>query len=201
MIESLYIKIEKYVRDLFKQNPAPDLKFHNLSHTKNVVKHAMRIAGHCDVSKNETLILNAAAWFHDTGYLFAEPQHHERESCLIMEKFIKDKVKNITIITFIKQCIMATKVPQKPQDLLQCIICDADLFHFGSKEFLKINQRVFEEYVLKSGNVDTMKFKKETLKMLKNHRFFTNYCREVLGAQKEKNIAALQKKITDLKTL
>lgn len=200
MADNLKDKIEKYVTGLFEQNPAPGLKFHNLYHTKNVVKNAMSVAGHCNVSESEMFMLNAAAWFHDTGYLFTEPQYHEKESCVIMENFMSEKVNDITVIDKIKQCIMATKVPQQPQSMLQNILCDADLYHLGSAEFPEINQRVFEEQVLKSGKVDTMKFNNATLKMLKDHRFFTNYCREVLSVQKEKNIAALQKKITDRKT-
>ncbi len=160
----------------------------------------MSIAGHCNVSESEMLIVYAAAWFHDTGYLFTEPQYHEKESCVIMENFMSEKVNDITVIDKIKQCIMATKVPQQPQSMLQNILCDADLFHFGSGEFPEINQRVFEEQVLKSGKIDTMKFNSDTIKMLKEHRFFTTYCTEALSTQKEKNIAALQKKITDRKT-
>lgn len=195
MIENLYNKIEKYVRDLFEQNPAPDLKFHNLSHTENVVKNAMSIVGHCNVSENEMFILYAAAWFHDTGYLFTEPQYHEKKSCLIMEKFMSEEDNDIRLINKIKRCIMATKFPQNPQNKLGKIICDSDVFHFGTKDFHENNQRAFEEYVLRYGNVESVEFNKNAIRMLKKHRFFTGYCRRLLNKQKEKNIIALERKL------
>ncbi len=101
----------------------------------------------------------------------------------------------------IKQCIVATKVPQQPQSMLQNILCDADLYHFGSGEFQEINQRVFEEQVLRSGNIDAVKFNSHTLKMLKTHRFFTGYCRRLLNKQKEKKYHRFGKEIMRLKNI
>ncbi len=92
MADNLKDSIEAYVKGLFRQKPSPALKFHNLSHTENVVKNTTNIAEHCNVSENEMLILYAAAWFHDTGYLFTEPQYHEKESCVIIEKFMPKKL-------------------------------------------------------------------------------------------------------------
>lgn len=195
MVDDLKDKIEAYVEGLFKQNPAPSLRFHTLSHTKNVVKNTMSIAGHYNVSENEMFILYAAAWFHDTGYLFAEPQYHEKESCLIMEEFMAEEDIDIRLTNKIKQCIMATKVLQNPQNKLGEIICDADVFHFGTKNFHENNQRAFEEYVLRYGQIDRVEFNKTTIRMLKTHRFFTGYCRRLLNQQKEKNIIALEKKL------
>ena len=197
MAYNLKGKIEAYVKGLFRQKPSPALKFHNLSHTENVVKNTMNIAGHCNVSENEMLILYAAAWFHDTGYFFTEPQYHEKESCIIMENFMAEKVNDITIIDKIKPCIMATKFPQSPQNKLGEIICDADVFHFGTKDFNENNQRAFEEYVLRHGEVDCAEFNKAAVNMLKEHRFFTAYCRELLNGQKEKNMIELQRKIKE----
>lgn len=196
MADTLKGKIEAHVKGLFRQNPSPALKFHNLSHTKNVVKHAMSIAGHYNVSNNEMLILFIAAWFHDTGYLFTEPRYHEKESCIIMEKFISEKVNDITIIDKIRQCIMATKFPQNPPNKLGKIICDADVFHFGTKDFNENNRRAFDEYVLRYGDIDIVDFNKAALNMLKTHQFFTGYCRRSLNKEKEKNISALEKKFS-----
>ena len=73
-------RIEEYVTGLFDQMHSPSLIFHNLEHTENVVKRTKEIAGHYNVSEKEMLILFAAAWFHDTGYLLAEPRLHEEKS-------------------------------------------------------------------------------------------------------------------------
>ena len=190
----LYKKIEEYVTGLFEQMHAPALVFHNLEHTQNVVKHTQEIAGHYKVTEDEMLILFSAAWFHDTGHLFTEPATHESMSCEIMRKFMKDHIDDEKIIEQIQECIMATKLPRNPKNLLQQIICDADTYHLGTKEFKDTNKRAFEECSMRRGENDVEKFNEETIAMLKTHHFYTNYAKELLNERKEKNMKKLQKK-------
>jgi predicted metal-dependent HD superfamily phosphohydrolase len=191
----LYKKIEEYVRGLFEQMLTPALVFHNLEHTENVVKRTQEIAGHYKVSEDEMLILFAAAWFHDVGHLFTVPEKHEVMSCDIMKKFMKEHDDDGNVIQQIEDCIMATKFPRNPKTLLQEIICDADTYHLGTKEFKKTNKQALEEDKLRNGEIDSVKFNEGTIKMLQQHKFYTNYCKELLNARKEKNIQKLQHKL------
>lgn len=192
----LYKKIEEYVTGLFEQMQTPELVFHNLEHTENVVKHTQEIAGHYNVSENEMLILYTAAWFHDTGHLFTEPAKHEEMGCEIMKKFMREHLDDAKTITAIEECIMATKFPRNPKNLLEQIICDADTYHFGTKDFKKTNKNAFEEYKLRLGGTDRIKFNEGTIKMLEDHKFYTDYAKELLDKGKKKNL----KKLT-LKTM
>src|SRR5450432_827374 len=156
----LYKKIEEYVTGLFEQMHEPNLVFHNLEHTQDVVKRTKEIAGHYKVTEDEMLILFIAAWFHDTGHLFTEPSKHEKMSCEIMRKFMTDKVDN-EIIDQVEACILSTKFPRNPANLLQEIICDADTYHLGTKEFRKTNKKALEEQSLRSGERNPEKFDEE----------------------------------------
>jgi predicted metal-dependent HD superfamily phosphohydrolase len=188
-------RIEEYVSGLFDQMHSPALTFHNLEHTENVVKRTKEIAGHYNVSEKEMLILFAAAWFHDTGYLFTEPQKHEEMSCEIMKKFMKDLVPEEEIISDIEGCIMATKSPRNPKNLLQEIICDADTFHLGTKNFKEMNKRMMQEDKLRNPEISKEDFRKGTIKMMEEHVFYTNYCKELLNERKEKNLLKLKEKV------
>jgi HD superfamily phosphodiesterase len=190
----LYRKIEEYVTGLFEQKHTPALAFHNLEHTQNVVKHTKEIAGHYKVSENEMLILFAAAWFHDTGHLFTEPAKHEEMGCEIMKKFMKEYVDDETTIKQIEECIMATKIPRNPKNLLEEIICDADTYHLGTKDFKENNKRAQEEIKLRNGKIDVIQFNEETIRMFEGHRFYTDYCQELLNKRKKKNLKKLKKK-------
>jgi HD superfamily phosphodiesterase len=190
----LYKKIEEYVTGLFEQMQTPELVFHNLTHTRNVVEYTKEIAGHYKVSENEMLILFASAWFHDTGHLFTEPAKHEEMGCEIMKRFMKEHNEDEKTIKAIEECIMATKEPRNPKNLLEEIICDADTYHFGTKEFKKTNKLVFEECSLRSGETDPIHFNEQTIKMLQAHKFYTSYCQELLDKGKKKNIKKLMKK-------
>jgi predicted metal-dependent HD superfamily phosphohydrolase len=188
-------RIEEYVSGLFDQMHSPALVFHNLEHTENVVKRTKEIAGHYNVSEKEMLILFAAAWFHDTGYLFTEPAKHEEMSCEIMKKFMKDLLTDEQIITDIEGCIMATKSPRNPKNLLQEIICDADTFHLGTKDFKQMNKKVMQEAKLRDPEIKTEDFKKGTIKMLEEHVYYTNYCKELLNERENKNLRKLKEKV------
>lgn len=191
----LYKKIGEYVTGLFEQMHSPALVFHNLEHTQNVVKRTQEIAGHYKLTEDEMLVLFTAAWFHDTGHLFTEPSKHEEMSCEIMRKYMKDHIEDEKIIVQVEECIMATKLPRNPKNLLQQIICDADTYHFGTKDFKNTNKRAFEERSLRSGDSDVAKFNQDTIDMLKTHQFYTNYAKELLNERKEKNMKKLNKKI------
>jgi len=187
-------RIEEYVTGLYEQLHSPALAFHNLDHTKTVVKRTVEIAAHYSISEKEMLILKAAGWFHDTGHLFTEPSKHEEMSCDIMRKYMKDYVDE-PIIVQIESCIMATKFPRNPHSLLEQIICDADTYNLGSKDFKETNKKAFEELKLRNGDADSFKFNEDTIELLKTHTYFTSYCKELLDERKEKNLQKLEKKV------
>ena len=193
----LYKKIEEHVTGLFDQMSDPVLIFHTFEHTENVVKRTKEIAGHYNVTEDEMLILFAAAWFHDTGHLFTDPSKHEEMSCEIMRRFMAGKVDDEKIIDQIEGCILATKFPRVPKNLLQQIICDADTYHFGTKDFKNTNKQAFKEHSLRTGETDRSKFNEETIAMLETHQFYTNYAKQLLNERKTKNMKKLQKKIAE----
>ncbi|MDQ6757441.1 MAG: DUF5706 domain-containing protein [Bacteroidota bacterium] len=198
MDNHLYKKIEHYVTGLFETLQDDTLAFHNLKHTQNVVDRTKEIAGHYHVNEKEMLILYTAAWFHDTGYLFTEPSKHEVMSADVMKKFMQDHTNDTDLINEIEQCIMATKTPRHPNNLLQQIICDADTYNLGTKEFKDTNKRVLKETKLKSGEVDKKEFYTNTIKMLEQHEFYTTYCKDLLSATKELNMKKLKKKLQEI---
>lgn len=191
-------RIEDYVTGLFNQMHSPNLTYHNLDHTKAVVKYTQEIAGHYNVSEKEMLILFASAWFHDTGYLFTSPEKHEEMGADVMKKFMKDIVEDENIIEQITGCILATKSPNNPRNLLQQIICDADTYNLGIKHFKETNKKNFEEFKIRFPETSSLEFQKQAIKFLKSHQYYTNYCKELLNKGKEKNIANLEKKVKKL---
>ena len=107
------------------------------------------------------------------------------------------KVDDEKIIDQIEACILATKFPRIPKNLLQQIICDADTYHFGTKDFKNTNKQAFKEHSLRTGDTDRSKFNEQTIEMLETHQFYTNYAKQLLNERKTKNMKKLQKKITE----
>jgi hypothetical protein len=87
---------------------------------------------------------------------------------------------------------MATRLPRNPKNLLQEIICDADMFHLGTDKFKEMNDLVRQEQQLKYGYIDIGKFNKDTVKLMEQHRFYTSYCKDYLNEKKQDNLKELQ---------
>ena len=118
-------------------------------------------------------------------------------SAEIMRKFMQDHTNDAALINNIEQCIMVTKSPRHPANLLQQIICDADTYNLGTKKFKDTNKAAMLEYKLKNGKLDKLEFNKDTIKMLEEHEFYTTYCKDLLSATKELNMKKLKKKVAE----
>ncbi len=191
---NLFKKTEQYVTKLFQEYQTVPLPYHNLGHTKYVVNKVNEIAGHYRLGQEEMFIVFVAAWFHDTGYLVGKPEVHEEESVELMETFFAKHDVNPDVIKNIAACIMATKTPRAPETLLQQIICDADTYNLGSKEFKDSNKAVYKELtVAGTGSTNKQEFNQATLQMMDNHKYFTSYGKELLDERKTKNMKKIKK--------
>jgi len=175
-----------YVKRLFNQYRANDLKYHNLEHTKSVIKRTLEIAANYSFKETELFILSAAAWFHDTGHLVGGPELHEDRSVIIMQSFLKRNEVVKDVIDKIEGCICATKIPQQHKSLLEEIVCDADTYKLGTKDFLTTNKLLKKECELRGMPVDN--WDEKTLEFLQSHKYFTSYCQALLNKGREKNI-------------
>ncbi len=196
----LYKKTEQYVTGLFQDHPRHELYFHNLAHTIEVVDRTKEIAGHYFLSESDMLAVYVAAWFHDTGYLFAEPETHEEKSVELMEEFMREEANDGQLIDKIRKCIMATRPPRNGSNLLYQIICDADTYHLGTKKFEETNELVWQEYKAKAPDLDENDFRNKTIDFLSKHEFYTKYCKDLLSKRKKKNMKKLNKKADETST-
>ena len=195
MSDNIYKRVANHVTGLFEKNPNPNLLFHNLDHTRNVVQRAQEIAAHYKLTEIDTLTVYVAAWFHDVGHLFTEMEKHEEKSVEMMKEFmLKEESANTGAIAGITGCILATHVPENPKNLVEEIVCDADTYHFGTDEFKTTNKLVRKEFALRGYNTLVQDWTNNTIDMLEKHVFFTSYCKILLESKKQRNIDWLKRK-------
>lgn len=190
ILKYLRKKTERKVTSLFEKYTPSYLIYHNIQHTKSVVDHSLEIAAHYTLTEEEQFILFVAAWFHDTGQIYSIAALHEEESVQLANYFLQGYPEIPSpVILAIDHCILATKLPQRPHTLTEQILCDADLYHFGTGAFLDINEKVKKEATLRGMNTD--RWNEATLKMVQVHQFHTDFCRQKLAEGKAINTAEL----------
>lgn len=193
---ALLKKTAQHVKGLFDDNHDERLVYHNFSHTKSVVEAVEKLGAHYQLDEKDFFTVLAAAWFHDTGYLFAPPEDHEEESVKQAGQFFKTEGLDMKDIESIGMCIRATKMPQKPIDLLGKIICDADLFHLGLPEFRETSKLMRKEKkLLGCGDMDKKSWQNTNLAFLENVHYHTDYAKVLLTKGKEENFRKLKKRL------
>lgn len=190
---------EEFVTEAYKSVNKNQFPYHNLLHTQNVVTHAFEIASHYELSEKESTQLGIASWFHDVGHLYTAPANHEEKSVEIMRSFMEKYHESAEFIDEVAGMIMATEVNKEPDTLMQQIIRDADTYHFGTKDFKETNKQVKKEYEVRGLTAFTSDWEAQTLERLKEHKFYTSYCTEILNKGKENNMKKATKRLNNAK--
>jgi predicted metal-dependent HD superfamily phosphohydrolase len=187
---------EAFVNSFFAEHATPELYFHNLEHTQNVVRRSAEISEQEGVTESEKTVIRLAAWFHDTGHLTGSVENHEARSVEIMKEFMA--AHNVTDMDFIEQvakCIMVTKLPHHPTGLCEQIMCDADVYHFGTTEFQSTNKAVKKELFARGYEDWTTDWLQQSFRILASQHYFTRYCQDALASGKQENIAWITRKL------
>eukprot|EP00817_Percolomonadidae_sp_ATCC50343_P004311 CAMPEP_0117430548 /NCGR_PEP_ID=MMETSP0758-20121206/10092_1 /TAXON_ID=63605 /ORGANISM="Percolomonas cosmopolitus, Strain AE-1 (ATCC 50343)" /LENGTH=205 /DNA_ID=CAMNT_0005218687 /DNA_START=69 /DNA_END=686 /DNA_ORIENTATION=- len=182
-------KIEAYVNKLLA-DLNPDLRYHGRHHTIDIVyPAAMKLCDQENVTDEERLIVGASALFHDTGFLDQyeknEPMGAERAATQLKQfGFTDDQIK------IVKECIMATQLPQSPGDnKLAQIVCDADVSSIGSDDFFITSETLRQELnLVKQLGIRPRKWHEGNTKFLQNHTYFTESAKKHLQPIKERNM-------------
>ena len=193
--KSLISAAEQYVVNLFSQKIGKDFTFHSFNHTREVVLHTELIAGNYELSEEDHTALILAAWFHDAGYSAGLKKMHEEESQKIAAEFLHKQNAPQSLIDKVKGCIIATRMPQSPSNLIEQIICDADLFHLGTKDFKEKNKMLRQEInSLEEEKIGKKEWVNLNIEFLDRHRYFTDYAREMLDPVKKSHLRDLMEK-------
>ena len=169
--------------------------YHNLGHTTETVAAAREIAEGSRLNKSDTEVVLLAAWFHDTGYAEKTVGHEERSS-EIARGFLTAQGYPAGKTDDVVRCILATRVPQHPADLLEQVICDADMRHLGSKMFFEKNDLLREEIERREGRPMTdVHWLGMSTGFVSSHRFHTGYALREFEPCRTENISRLQEEL------
>lgn len=184
-----------YIAKLIDEKLSDKIEFHTFNHARYVAESAEIIGRESGLSNDDLNIVIISAWFHDIGYII-DPKNHEEESVKIATDFLTAKGIDESIITLVKNCIMATRIPQTPKDLISQVLCDADLMHLSEESYFEPINRMRKEWINLSGKkFNKLKFHRLSVKFFKKHNYCTEFAKKELQPKKEKNLQLLHKEI------
>ena len=182
----------KHVQTLMQNDWDNRLLYHNLGHTMQVLEAAQEISRALRLIPSEIEVLELGAWFHDTGYKSGS-EGHEEAGALHAEEFLARMHYPDRIIRKVCGCIRATKCPQKPTNLLEEILCDADLYHLSTSNFSKTSEALRQEQARFGIVYTNAEWLQLNLDFFEKHHYWTTYGRDVLARRKRRNLEELLK--------
>lgn len=169
--------MQEFVIDLLKENIPATYRYHNYEHTLYVLEITLQIAHQEGCSQKEIELLTVAALWHDTGYINTY-DGHEAAGCLLAKEYLPGYGFSVEDIVIICGMIMATKVPQLPNNKTEAILADADLAYLGTDTAAEKATDLFNELQSLNPSLTTAAWDKMQVAFLSSHHYFTDYCKE-----------------------
>lgn len=167
-----YTKASEFILNKVKTDLPEFLKYHSYHHVMDVLDAAITLADLEGLSEYETLLLKTAVLYHDSGFT-RQSNEHEKIGCDIAKETLPNFGYSEKEIEQICGMIMATKIPQTPHNLLEQIICDADLDYLGRDDFWQIGSNLYNELVIYGVLNNERDWNRLQLKFLTSHNYFT----------------------------
>jgi predicted metal-dependent HD superfamily phosphohydrolase len=191
-------KTEDYALSILKERTPINNRYHSVAHTQDVVHSSIEIGIGERLTPDEMEIVQIAAWFHDLGYI-DKSEDHEEISAMYASNFLSEENYLPERIERVIGCILATKVPQKPNNRLEQVICDSDLNHIGRKIFFERNDIFRIEFENHLGRKLTeYEWITKTIDFITRHHFFTEYAIKNFSEQKKENLKILQEQLDQI---
>ena len=181
---------EQYIITRLTDELPPELTYHNAAHTRDVFGAAKRLGSLEKVNEQQLNQLLTAALFHDAGFLVSA-NDHERHSCTIAQHVLPGLGYNATDISQICRLIMATTIPQHPTQLLEEIICDADLDYLGRDDFFIRSELLYQEMRYLGTVTSRDDYNEVQRNFLQEHHYFTGSAQKLRLAKKKENYQKL----------
>jgi hypothetical protein len=198
-VDILLDTFEFTIKKMFSERLNPNVCYHNIDHTLSIVAKVSEIGEFHQLGQDQLEDLFFAGWLHDVGYWDGIALDHEQRGAEFAMEFLKEFGVSEDRLKSICGAILATKVPQRPNNLIESIICDADLYHLSSDQFYAQTLLLKKENEQLNGRpVELLDWLKNSNDFMINHHYHTEYASIFFQSGKDKNLKFLQSKIAKL---
>lgn len=167
-----YQKAYDFLIPVLRTSLSSHLFYHSVQHTLSVIEATKHLAKQEKVAEQETLLLLTAALYHDAGFT-RNYKNHEEASCEIARETLQQFDYHDVAIEKICRLIMVTKLPHTPANVLEEIMCDADLYYLGSANFFRESENLNKELRAEGIITSHQEWELKEIQFLEAHKYFT----------------------------
>jgi class 3 adenylate cyclase/predicted metal-dependent HD superfamily phosphohydrolase len=172
-----------------------EVLYHDLNHTLNVEKAAIRFAKLEGLDENSILILRTAVLYHDSGFILRYDDNEDFAIQLAKNNLPKYGYTPEQILQ-VEEIISSTKHGAKPKNLLEQIMCDADHDYLGRPDYFIVSAKLrieMENYGKSMNDEEWLKFQLHYLENV--HRFYTETSQNIRLQGKKLRIEELKQQL------
>ena len=186
-----FTDLQEIMLDKLERELPSYLYYHNVKHTVDVVTEVELIGWAEGVDDEGVLLLKTAALFHDAGHTISYDEH-EYHGTRLAREYLPDFGYSEEQIGLICDIIMATKLPPQPNNLLEKIICDADLDYLGRSDMIPVSNTLYKELKEQNKIGSLNDWNKLQVKFISSHSYFTQTARSLREVNKQKQIERIK---------
>lgn len=173
--------------------------YHNRRHTQEVVANTHAFMQHYkSLSNMQRKCLMTAALLHDYGYC-EQYENNEPIAARYAEELLPEFGYTEKEIALIRSLILATTMPVHPQNLLEKIICDADVAHIGLPPYWKKSKLLKDERKAHGYRDDLKLYYQAEIAFLEKHRYFQPWLEKERKAGRAEAICKLKNMLKKMK--
>jgi predicted metal-dependent HD superfamily phosphohydrolase len=186
-----YKRLKEFIIAKLESGIPKTFYYHSVGHVLDVLSAAQMIGDEEKISEQEMELLKVAVLFHDSGFM-VNPKNHEVIGCGLAKEILPGYGYSNEEIEKVFGMIMATQYPQKPNNLLEQIICDADLDYLGRDDFFAIGNNLMKEMNLNGSIKDEKEWNALQEKFLESHHYFTKTANQLRGTKKHEHLNTIR---------
>jgi HD superfamily phosphodiesterase len=186
-------KLKRFVVAKLNEGLPEFVSYHGTGHTLAVLAACNAYIKRMKISKEDAHLLRTAALMHDIGIVW-DYHHHEDRGIEFIKEILPSWGYTKKDVKIICNMIEATKIPQRPKNLLEQIMCDADLDYLGTKKFYEIGHTLYIEMKNLKIVKNMEEWDRVQVKFLQSHRYHTEFGKSKREPVKQKHLKELLSK-------
>lgn len=191
-----YRKAERHIMKILKAELSPNLHYHGIHHTYDVVEAVERLAIMEGVLDEDIFVLKSAATYHDAGFV-EQYDSNEPIGARMASEILPLYGYTQAQVEMVHDLIYATIIPHNPTTKLQQIICDADLDYLGRDDFHQIADTLRRE-LRDHGKIKSDRMWDEIqVKFLEQHKYFTKSAIKLRQEKKLQHIEEIKQRLKE----